>query len=761
MNRPPRLFITAKSTLIGIAGFLLAQAAWASDWWNDEWQNRMQLTVDPTAADPALESAPGTTPVLLRLHGGNFPFGEISQDGSDIRFVAEDNETVLDYEIERIDSLLQEAFVWVEVPDLAADSPASVWLYHGKMGPAEQGEDSAAVFGDTSLLVYHFSENGAAPADASGRGNHGDRPGISVQGALIGGGLRLTGRQPITAAASPSVAVPAGGPLTVSTWASSSSPVPDGAIVSRSQGGTGFEFGLNNGVPYVDVISGGASNRISAAEPVASGTWTHLAFSGDGSGTTLYVDGVPVNSQPIPIPAMDGDVRIGVQSNGDPGFQGEIDELRIQSVAPPPGRLQFAALTEGADPVAQQMITLAYDDAGGGGWLDGEGYFFVVLNTLDASGWTVIVILIIMFIWSIFVMAIKIVSLSRIRKTNGRFIRMWHAISHDLTVLDKPEEIKTLGGKVAENETVGVTDSPVYKLYHTGVDEIQMRFKGADSGTRRLTGASLQAIRSAMMTTYVRQTQRLNKRVVHLQIAVAGGPFLGLFGTVLGVTVTFAVIASSGDVNVASIAPGVSGALLTTVAGLIVAIPALFGYNYIVGQIKDVVNDMRVFTDEFVTKAAEFYSRKSKGQPASSEYADDPSSEAEEKEVMKAPESGETPVTTLPPPSASIPEKPAAKSPERTEPLDSAEPEIAEPANPVPAPPDEPGRIEKEPTGTKEEDGHPEPEDGSKRKKKKDGKKDKKHSKKESADAAEKEGDSGTPSPILETRASQVRKDRT
>ncbi|MFP4492524.1 MAG: DUF2341 domain-containing protein [Puniceicoccaceae bacterium] len=662
----PKRFLPSPTILllVGIAGLSPAPVLGAADWWNEEWQSRMKLTIDPTAAETSLEGAPGTTPVLLRLHGGNFPFGEINQDGSDIRFVAEDDETVLPYQIERIDPLLQEAFVWVGVPDLAADAPSTVWLYYGKMGPASRGEDPEAVFGDDGVLVYHFSENGAAPADSSGRGNHGDRAGISVQGALIGGGLRLTGRQPITVEASPSLAVPEGGPLAVSVWISPASSVPDGAVVSRGQGGTGFELGVDEGVPYVDIIAGGAATRVAGTEPVSDGTWTHLAFGGNGSETTLFVDGAAVNAQPVAVPAMDGPVRIGVRSDGEPGFQGEIDELRIQSALPPAGRIQFAALTEGGAPAAQRIITLEPDDEGARGWLDGEGYFFVILKTLDASGWSVIVILILMSIWSWIVMLSKIIALSRIRKTNGIFIRMWHNISHDLTVLDKPEEIETLGGKVQQNETLGLAKAPVYKLYHTGVDEIQMRFKGADSGTRRLTGASLQAIRSAMMTTYVRQTQRLNKGVVHLQIAVAGGPFLGLFGTVLGVTVTFAVIASSGDVNVASIAPGVSGALLTTVAGLIVAIPALFGYNYIVGQIKDVVNDMRVFTDEFVTKAAEFYSRKSKGSPAISEYANgDSFDDGGDDTGTEAQGVAEPPAAGSPAPDPAVPKETGVKAP--------------------------------------------------------------------------------------------------
>ncbi|MCX6913746.1 MAG: NADH-quinone oxidoreductase subunit NuoB [Verrucomicrobia bacterium] len=82
--------------------------------------------------------------------------------------------------------------------------------------------------------------------------------------------------------------------------------------------------------------------------------------------------------------------------------------------------------------------------------------------------------------------------------------------------------------------------------------------------------------------------------------AISGGPFLGLLGTVMGVMITFAVIAATGDVNINSIAPGISGALAATVAGLAVAIPALFAYNYLLTQIKGITADMQVFTDEFL-----------------------------------------------------------------------------------------------------------------------------------------------------------------
>jgi len=93
-----------------------------------------------------------------------------------------------------------------------------------------------------------------------------------------------------------------------------------------------------------------------------------------------------------------------------------------------------------------------------------------------------------------------------------------------------------------------------------------------------------------------------------MKVAIAGGPFIGLLGTVVGVMITFAAIAAAGDVNVNAIAPGIAAALLATVAGLAVAIPALFGYNYLISRIKEATSDMHVFVDEFVTKLAESYS---------------------------------------------------------------------------------------------------------------------------------------------------------
>jgi biopolymer transport protein ExbB len=97
-------------------------------------------------------------------------------------------------------------------------------------------------------------------------------------------------------------------------------------------------------------------------------------------------------------------------------------------------------------------------------------------------------------------------------------------------------------------------------------------------------------------------------QMVLLTIAIAGGPFLGLLGTVVGVMITFAAVAEAGDVNINAIAPGIAAALLATVAGLAVAIPALFGYNYLLAQIEDISTEDQIFVDQLEKQIAERFS---------------------------------------------------------------------------------------------------------------------------------------------------------
>jgi biopolymer transport protein ExbB len=213
-------------------------------------------------------------------------------------------------------------------------------------------------------------------------------------------------------------------------------------------------------------------------------------------------------------------------------------------------------------------------------------------------------------------MVVKAFFLSRVEKANRKFLIEFRRLSGDATVLagedaaeDELDDAPSMAALANAHNQFGA--STLYRLYHHGVREVNKRIEGQTVSAQRtlvLSAQSTDAIRAAMDASMTRLQQSLSSQMVLLTIAISGGPFLGLLGTVIGVMITFAAIALSGDVNVNAIAPGTAAALAATVAGLSVAIPALFGYNWLNTRIKNINADNRVFVDEFVTRIAEQYS---------------------------------------------------------------------------------------------------------------------------------------------------------
>ena len=250
---------------------------------------------------------------------------------------------------------------------------------------------------------------------------------------------------------------------------------------------------------------------------------------------------------------------------------------------------------------------MAQDEQPPAGWWSGAlGLFGVVFKSVTIDGWVVIGFLAIMSVISWYVMISKFFYLNLIEKGNALFLEAWRHVARDLTLLDHSdaELIKSLGGRVSPKAQKLIRHSSLYRIYHIGSGEIGHR----QAVDKILSSQSIQAIRASLDGGYVRENHRLNSGMVFLTISIAGGPFLGLLGTVVGVMITFAAIAATGEVNISAIAPGLAAALVATVAGLVVAIPALLGYNYLVSRMRTVSSDMQIFIDEFVTKMAEFYS---------------------------------------------------------------------------------------------------------------------------------------------------------
>jgi biopolymer transport protein ExbB len=287
------------------------------------------------------------------------------------------------------------------------------------------------------------------------------------------------------------------------------------------------------------------------------------------------------------------------------GFAGDIDEVQISKVARPAGLIKFAAIDQGTDP--GKLIAFSVDEETAS-WL--SGYFAVILKSVTIDGWVVIGLLLVMAALSWVVMLDRASYLGRQAKANALFMKRFRDTDADLAFLDRGDagQVATLGGKLGKGDSAVMRSSSLYRIYIIGASEIRRRFGKGGAGPQVLSAASIAAIRAALDGGVVKEMQGLNRLMVILTIAISGGPFLGLLGTVVGVMITFAAIAASGDVNVNAIAPGIAAALVATVAGLGVAIPALFGYNYLISKIKDLTSDIQIFVDELVTRMAEVYS---------------------------------------------------------------------------------------------------------------------------------------------------------
>lgn len=119
-----------------------------------------------------------------------------------------------------------------------------------------------------------------------------------------------------------------------------------------------------------------------------------------------------------------------------------------------------------------------------------------------------------------------------------------------------------------------------------------------------LNPGEVEMIRGAINKRIEQEIGTLEARLSLLATIVSVSPFLGLLGTVWGVMMAFTGMASSGRADIAALAPGVSGALLTTVAGLLVAIPSLVGFNLLTARIQRLNGEMDLFGENLGDRIA-------------------------------------------------------------------------------------------------------------------------------------------------------------
>jgi biopolymer transport protein TolQ len=145
---------------------------------------------------------------------------------------------------------------------------------------------------------------------------------------------------------------------------------------------------------------------------------------------------------------------------------------------------------------------------------------------------------------------------------------------------------------------------PLFVVYQAGSIELDTRLKNPDGNGRKryVSLKGMEHVKRSLENTVAQESLKLESGLILLAIAVSGAPFLGLLGTVWGVMSTFGGIARLGNASLATMAPGVSAALITTVAGLLVAIPSMFGYNWLVHNLRVLTVELDNFAQDLVSK---------------------------------------------------------------------------------------------------------------------------------------------------------------
>ena len=549
----------------------------------EDWAHKKRLSFDTTASGSELKADVSQLPLLLRLHSGNFTFSEAKPDGTDLRFFAADGKTALSYHIENFDPDNELANVWVSVPKLSANSQADAIIVAWGNPKAPSAVSAKATYDATQLLVQHFSQDFK---DATSNANHGVSIGVkTAPNGPVGESGIFDGNAKLAVEKSATLKFPSGASLTLSTWVKPSG--NDNAnLIQIGEGKTSLTWGMANGVMFI--ASGKEQSKASAA--LSAGAWQHLAVVLDAGKADFYLNGSPIGGGSFSSSETSGNTTIGE------GLRGELDELTVSGSARSLDYIKALYASQEADSLLMSFSEAAAD-AGG------DSVIGILLGAVTLDGWIVIGLLMVMAVVSFYVMLTKAVILSSNNKANKLFLDAFKS-SWDVLLTPGSSEID----QMAANKKL--KKSSIYRLYAIGVQEVKQRFdQQVASGKKfQLSEVSLNSVRAALDAAMMRETQKLNSGIVLLTIAIAGGPFLGLLGTVVGVMITFAAIAAAGDVNVNAIAPGIAAALVATVAGLAVAIPALFGYNWLASQIKNASNDGAVFLDEFITKSAEMHS---------------------------------------------------------------------------------------------------------------------------------------------------------
>lgn len=212
-----------------------------------------------------------------------------------------------------------------------------------------------------------------------------------------------------------------------------------------------------------------------------------------------------------------------------------------------------------------------------------------VIGVALRTGMFARVILLLIFFLSVFAWAImyhKWRQFKRLSRENTGFLRMFHKV-HSLD-----------DALISSREFSG---SSMTRIMHAGYEEYkELTRPGNPSGDVAIGAPTREGISMALERAASREVLVLERYLVFLAVVSTVAPFLGLLGTVWGIMRAFLEIGAYGSANLSVVGPGIAEALITTIAGLGAAIPAVMGYNYFAVKIKSMSDEMDIFASEFL-----------------------------------------------------------------------------------------------------------------------------------------------------------------
>jgi len=238
---------------------------------------------------------------------------------------------------------------------------------------------------------------------------------------------------------------------------------------------------------------------------------------------------------------------------------------------------------------------------------------YAIQNATTEGKITVIVLLLLsLFSWTIIITKFRQLTIAR--KATKKFMAAYSSTRDPLDIKKRGEEFD---------------GAPAYALYERGAEEVLYHLKNnpvelknlvpiqgvgdgntdhlARTNKTKISSGSYEAVKVVLEEAASAQAMALEKGMIVLSTAVAGGPFIGLLGTVWGVMSTFAGIAASNSASLTAMAPGVAAALVATVTGLLVAIPAMFAYNFMVTTVRAITQELDGFASRYANQIEHTY----------------------------------------------------------------------------------------------------------------------------------------------------------